>query len=165
MEEKKFKTTYILRVFAGNWNPITGTKVTITDKFIEIAQRNWHGISVDRNTIHFQNILGVNVDKHIFGATLIVHTSMGKPIKVDRLWKKRADAIKKESMKYIHLNTQRSTTDALSDSITKAIANVQSGGQSSSVSVADELLKLKQLCDQGLITQTEYDQQKKKLLS
>ncbi|QMW07160.1 SHOCT domain-containing protein [Spirosoma foliorum] len=36
---------------------------------------------------------------------------------------------------------------------------------SSTVSVADELLKLKQLLDAGALTQAEYDQQKKKLLN
>ncbi|RYC70854.1 SHOCT domain-containing protein [Spirosoma sordidisoli] len=36
---------------------------------------------------------------------------------------------------------------------------------SSTVSVADELIKLKQLLDAGAISQGEYDQQKKKLLN
>lgn len=43
-------------------------------------------------------------------------------------------------------------------------ATLQSIQQQKQTSVADELLKLKQLLDGGVITQTEYEQQKSKLL-
>lgn len=38
------------------------------------------------------------------------------------------------------------------------------GGSATGLSVADELLKLKKLMDQGILTQAEYEAQKKKLL-
>jgi len=50
--------------------------------------------------------------------------------------------------------------------IAKGIKNSQSANASPiGTSGADELLKLKNLLDQGAITQTEYDEQKKKILS
>ncbi len=165
METKIFKTAYILRLFSGNWNPITGVKVTVTDRFLEVARRNWHGISVDRKTVHFQTVAGINVDKHLFGATISIYSSSDDKIIVEGLWKKTADAIKKESLQYIHMNTQKSTADALSDSIASAIANMQANGSIGQVSVADELVKLKDLCDKGVITKAEYEAQKSKLLS
>ncbi len=46
----------------------------------------------------------------------------------------------------------------------RKVGNKATAAAAPATSVADELLKLKQLLDAGAINQTEYDQQKKKLL-
>ncbi|WP_222940378.1 superinfection immunity protein [Hymenobacter sp. BT491] len=50
-----------------------------------------------------------------------------------------------------------------SDSITSAISS--GANATSKASVADEIIKLHNLCDQGVLTQTEFERQKNNLLS
>ena len=60
------------------------------------------------------------------------------------------------------MNTQRGTTEALAGAIAMAVNSVKS---SAPVSVADELKKMKELLDSGVISQAEYDSQKARLLN
>lgn len=62
----------------------------------------------------------------------------------------------------IHSTSQKGVTEQLADAIKIAVNTNQSGG---SMSVADELKKLKDLLDQGIITQEEFDAQKRKLMA
>lgn len=73
--------------------------------------------------------------------------------------KKSADEIRKLAQKYISMNAQRGTTEAL----TAALTNVVKGSSNVSSS-ADELLKLKELYNDGTLTDEEFELAKKKIL-
>lgn len=161
--ERVFRSSYILRVFKDDYNPFTPNVVKVNSHFIEYRKRNWHLFSVDSETMHFQNVLGLQIDKHFFGATVNIITA-GDKIKVVGFSKSNAEALKHECSKYIKVNTQRGTTDALSDAIVSAVKNSNSGN-SGKASVADEIKKLKELYDQGILDEAEYNKQKRKLLN
>ncbi len=161
-QDKIYKSSYIQRALQGEYNPFRPNILVINDHYIEYRKRNWHLISEDSQTFHFQNIVGVDVDKHLFGATLNIATTGNPKIKVFGWSKKIANEIKQECLKNIAKNTQRGTTEALADAIATA---VNKSGGSGQASVADELKKFKELLDNGIITQEEYDAQKSKLLN
>ncbi len=159
---KDYKSNYWQRVIKGEYNPFRPNIISITSYFIEYRKRNWHLISVDTQTFHFENVVGIDVDKHLFGATLRIVTSGSDKILVSGFSKKTANAIKSACTQYISSNSQRGTTEALAGAIATAVSNVKSNSQ---LSIADELKKLKDLWDSGIITESEYNQQKNKLLS
>ena len=74
-------------------------------------------------------------------------------------WKKNANALKDLCSKLISASGKGGPTEAMADALAEAVA-----GASGVVSVADELKKLKELLDSGVISQEEFDGQKKKLL-
>ncbi|MFR2523847.1 SHOCT domain-containing protein [uncultured Alistipes sp.] len=164
MEEKGFKSSYVLRLLKGDWNPFTPNVVRVNNEFIERRRRNWYLISVDTETYHFQNITGVFVDKHLIGATIRIMTAGNNSyIYIEGFSKKQADALKELCKKYISKNTQRSAVDAMADSITSAIGNHKS--ESAASSKARELKELKELLEQGVLTQEEFVAQKNKILN
>lgn len=159
---KIYKSSYFYRILKGDYNPFTPNIIHINDHDIEYRRRNWYLISVDTQTYHFQYIVGIDVDKHLFGATLIIRTTGNAVIYVQGFPKKRANEIRELCRKYISMNTQRGTTEALAGAIATAVNSVKS---SAPVSVADELKKMKELLDSGVISQAEYDSQKARLLN
>lgn len=161
MEEKTFKSTYLLRVLKGEYNPFTGNTLFVSEEFIEHSKRNWHLISKDTNTFHFQNVIGINVDKHLIGASLKIMTVGKESIYICGFSKKKANAIKSMCSKYISKNTQRSTTEALSNAITSAVGNSHNAAPSR----IDELKGLKDLLEQGVLTQEEFTEQKNRILN
>lgn len=160
-EVQHFRSGYFFRVLKGEYNPFRPNRLTVSENFIELKKRNWHLISVDSRKYHFQNVVGVDVDKHLFGATVIIESTGSKSIYINGLSKKTANKIADISSTHISSNTQKGTTEALADAIAKATKG--SGG--GSVSVADELKKLKGLLDEGILSQEEFNEQKKKLMS
>ena len=59
------------------------------------------------------------------------------------------------------MNAQRGTTEAMADAISKAVGQANAGGGGS---VADELKKMKELLDSGVLSQEEFDEQKKRIM-
>lgn len=150
MESIIFKSSYFLRIINGEWNPFTGNKITISDDYIEFSKRNWHLISVDTNTIHFRNVIGLNINKHLISATIVINSNGMEEISIVGFGKRTADEIKKECELRISNTHNRSY-----------------GGHNaapSSTSIADEIHKLKQLLDQGIISQNEFEKMKQKLI-
>ncbi|MEO5789925.1 SHOCT domain-containing protein [Gelidibacter sp.] len=162
VEEHNFKSNYFLRLLKGDYNPLTPNILNIDNNHIEYRRRNWYLISVDTENLHFQNVTGITVDKHLFGATLIIKSTGHDSIYVNGFWKKKANEIKDICSKYISFNTQRGTADAMADAISKAIGKA---GESGRISVVDELKKMKELLDSGVINQDEFDELKIKLMS
>ena len=161
-EEYKFKSSYFLRMLSGDYNPFTPNNLSVDANHIELRRRNWHLISIDTENLHFQNVTGLTVDKHLFGATLIVKSTGSDSIYIHGFWKKRANEIKDICSLYISSNTQKGSTEALAEAISKAVGGANGRGQ---VSVADELKKLKDLLDVNVLTQKEFDEQKRRLMS
>ena len=158
-DEITFKAKYFFRLLEGDWNPFTPDIIQIDDQVIEHKRRNWYLISVDTQTYHFQNILGVDVNKGLFGATIVIKSAGNSKIEIRGFSKKTADEIKKICKTHIHTNTQRGTTDALASAISRAVSH--GGGTSTS----DELKKLKELLDGGAINHEEFETQKRKILN
>jgi len=165
MENKKdvqyFSSSYFFRAITGEYNPFRPNKLTVTENFVEFKKRNWHLISVDSRKYHFQNVVGVDVDKHLFGATIIIESTGSKSIKINGLSKKTANKIADISSTHISSNTQKGKTEALAEAIAKA-TNLSSGGI---VSIADELKKMKDLVDDGILSQEEFEELKTKLMN
>lgn len=143
-EKVIFKSDYILRILKGDFHPFTPNVLILDDNHIELRRRNWHLVSVDTESLHFANITGVTVDKHLFGATITIKSKGNDPIRVSGLWKKDANHIQKLCTEHISASSAPSSRPA---------------------SVADELIKLKELLDDGVLTQAEFDVQKNKILS
>ncbi len=146
---KIYKSSYFYRILKSDYNPLTPNIIYINESNIEYRRRNWYLISVDTQTYHFQNIVGIDVDKHLFGATLKIRTNGHAVISVNGFSKSKANKIRELCKKIISINTHRGTIEN----------NVQQ------LSVADELKKMKELLDDGIISQSEYESQKTKLLN
>jgi len=155
-EEFGFSSKYLLRALHGDYHPFTPNHLSIDENRVEFERRNWHMISVDTENLDFQNITGITVDKHIFGASLNFKSTGSDPIIVHGFGKKDADRIRQLCMANVMANTQRRTSHAMSDALKNS--------QGPQISVADELQKLKNLVDAGILTQTEFEEQKAKLL-
>ena len=161
-EPIRFKSHYFLRCLRGDYNPLTPNILTIDESQIEFKKRNWYLISSDTENLSFQKITGVSVDKHIFGATVTIKSAGNDSIYVSGFWKKKADEIKRICALQISANSHNGTSEALSDAISKAVGRKPDAAVS--FSVADELIKLKGLVDAGVLTQEEFDAQKRKLI-
>lgn len=150
-----FKSSYFLRALNSDLNPFTPNIVLIDEEHIEFKRRNWHLISEDTETLHFKNITGITVDSHLFGTTITIKSTGNDPIQVRGFWKKEAQEIKDLCAKYIEAYNQKNSNEAL----TRAMENSRGN-----YSMADELSKLKNLLDQKVLTQEEFDEQKRRLL-
>ncbi len=151
-----FKSSYFLRALNRDLNPFTPNIVLIDEEHIEFKRRNWHLISEDTETLHFKNITGITVDSHLFGTTITIKSTGNDPIQIRGFWKKEAQKIKELCATYIEANNKKNSNEAL----TKAIEN-----QRGNYSVADELSKLKNLLDQNVLSQEEFEEQKRRLLN
>jgi len=161
MNQYIFQSNYFLRILKGDYHPFTPNTITIDENHIEYRRRNFHLFSVDTENLHFQNITGITIDKHLFGATIRINSTGNDPIIVFGFWKSTANKIKDICSTYISSNTQKGTNEALID----AISNASGGfGKSDSGSIADEIKELKQLFDNGVLTEQEFIQLKKKLI-
>ena len=168
-QAQEFTVSYFLRLYSAlpmlpKWThflPWTRDKVIITNDFLEHRKRNWYLVSVDHRKFHFQNIVGIDVNKNLFGADITIISTGSNDIKIRGFSKSTASTISTLASENIARNTQRGTTDAMADAISKAINKTNAPSQ---LSVADELKKLKELLDQGIINQEDFDQQKAQLL-
>lgn len=156
-----FKSSYALRLLKGDYNPFTPDVLTITSDFIECRRKNWHLISSDSDNFNFKNVTGIFVDKHLFGATISIKSTGNHSIVIDGFSKKDARLIKEICIYYMNLASHSSpeksaslTSETFDDSLYK----------NSPFSIADELAKLKNLLDEGAISQKEFDKLKKRMI-
>tara|TARA_R100000935_G_C2781676_1_gene141976 strand:+ start:61 stop:549 length:489 start_codon:yes stop_codon:yes gene_type:complete len=154
-----FKSSYFLRTLNKDLNPFTPNVLVIDEEHIEFKRRNWHLISEDTETLHFKNITGVTVDSHMFGTTITIKSTGTDPILVRGFWKKEAKEIKELCAKYIALQNQKNSGEAMANSLANAMR-----GNNKNISVADELSKLSTLMEQGVLTREEFEEQKRRLL-
>ena len=89
-----FKSNYFYRLLKKDWNPLTPNIININDDYVEYRRRNWFLISSDSEMFHFQNIIGVDVNKGLFGATIIIKSNGSNDIRAWGFSKKNADTIK-----------------------------------------------------------------------
>lgn len=158
-EPIEFKSSYFLRMLKSDLNPFTPNVLVITDEHIEFRKKNWHLVSEDTETLHFRNITGISLDSHMLGTTITIKSTGNDPIIVQGFWKKEAKEIKELCAKNIAAYNQRNSGEAMAGSFAKAME-----GNRGSYSVADEISKLRNLVDQGVLTQEEFEDQKRRLL-
>lgn len=156
-----FKSSYPLRIFRGDYNPFTPDILTITSDFLEYKRKNWHLISYDSDSLNFKNITGIFVDKHLFGASISIKSTGNDSVVIHGFSKKSARLIKEICTYYMTLASHPSSNSSRSDS------KISFGGginRNSPFSTADELMKLKNILDDGAISQKEFDKLKKRLI-
>jgi hypothetical protein len=112
--------------------------------------------------IVYQQIEGVNIDTPMIGYSTITFVVGGEKIIGHGFTKSEVKEIKQICSEKMLANSPRSQTQLIADAISAAAGNSNNSGQ---ISIADELKKLKELLDIGVITQQEFDTQKAKLLN
>jgi len=136
-----------------------GIKVKLCADYVEIKQRNWHLFSVDTTNVYFKNLVGVDVDKHFIGATIIFRLRGDNNSPVYGFSKKRGDFIK-NIVKQNIINIDKRNTEHLLGQIQQTMGN-----QNAPVSVTQELKNLKELLNDGTINQQEFNEQKRIILN
>jgi hypothetical protein len=124
----------------------------ITDKGINYTTGGAVSLIAKENLfIPYSQIAAVEIIKLIMGIQhdLIITSTSGKKIRIRNLYKD--DAEKAKSVIY----------ESQKKSLTSSNNNQNNQG---SLDVADQIAKLSSLKDQGILTQDEFDTQKKKLL-
>ena len=111
--------------------------------------------------IVYQQIEGVNIDTPMIGYSTITFVVGGEEIVGHGFTKSEAQEIKEICSERIAATSPRNQTEQIAN----AIAAGANTSKNTVISVADELKKLKQLLDDGILTQEEFNAQKAKLLS
>ena len=111
--------------------------------------------------IVYQQIEGVNIDTPMIGYSTITFVVGGEEIVGHGFTKSEAQEIKEICSERILATSPRNQTELIAN----AIAAGANTSKNTVISVADELKKLKQLLDDGILTQEEFNAQKAKLLS
>ncbi len=114
------------------------------------------------NHIVYQQIEGINIDTPMIGYSTITFIVGGERIVAHGFTKSEVKEIKQICSERILANSPRSQTELIANAISSSTGISNKTGQ---FSVADELKKLKELLDSDVITQSEYNEQKTKLLS
>lgn len=171
MKSKQYKSKYILRALQKDYHPLTPNLLHMNEEFVVYRRRNWHLVSEDEIKIHFQNVVGIDIDKHLFGASLRFITN-GRDVHVHGFTKVDANEVLKYCSQFIQVNSRRATNDALRETIvatstssTEAVVGAINSPKGVQTSVADELKKMKELLDTGIITQEEFNKHKTNLLN
>ncbi len=111
--------------------------------------------------IVYQQIEGVNIDTPMIGYSTITFVVGGEELIGHGFTKTEAEEMNQICSEKISAAAPHSQSAAIAD----AVAAATGSGKIPQVLVADELKKLKELMDAGVITQAEFDQQKAKLLN
>jgi len=111
--------------------------------------------------IVYQQIEGVNIDTPMIGYSTITFVVGGEKIVGHGFTKSEAQEIKQICSERISANSPKSQSELISNAISSAVGSSGNYGQ---VSIADEIIKLKELLDSGVINQSEFDELKTKLI-
>ena len=112
--------------------------------------------------IVYQQIEGVNIDTPMIGYSTITFVVGGEKIIGHGFAKSEVKEIKQICSDKILAHSPRSQTELIANAISSAAGGGKNKGQ---ISIADELKKLKELLDDGILTQQEFATQKAKLLN
>ena len=112
--------------------------------------------------IVYQQIEGINIDTPLIGYSTITFVVGGEKLVGHGFSKNEVKAIKQICSEKILSNSPLSQTEIIANAISSVGGSNRNTGQ---ISVADELKKLKELLDAGILTQAEFTAQKTKLLN
>lgn len=126
-----FKSSYLLRVINGSkinndadnidnilktsdFNPFRGIHLRLTDQSIEYKRRTWYLFGVEKTQFNWQNVVGITIDKHLFGCHIKIMSAGGvlsfmdflkiKPIKFIRYHQNIFHYILKNQQQTYYLN-------------------------------------------------------------
>lgn len=147
------KDEYIILPFIGLHNYISASKhdrnyaYAVTNKRIIMAQKGFIGAKVQ--TIYLNNINDITYKAEVTLGNIII------------------DTIKETFSVCLNKNAAFKVSERLHevlDSLKNSEANQIENLSINKLSEADEIMKFKELLDQGIITQEEFEKQKRKLL-
>lgn len=154
MEEKIYKAS---RVSEGN--RLFPAEIHIEETEIMLKIPGF--FSGKSRHIVYQQIEGVNIDTPMIGYSTITFIVGGEKIVGHGFTKTEVKEIKQICSAKISASSPRSQTELIANAISSAAGITKNPEQ---ISVADELKKLKELLDGGILTQDEFNEQKAKLL-
>jgi hypothetical protein len=128
----------------------------ITSKGVNYTNRGLASSLAKRDTfIPYDQISSVEVLKLLFGMQydFSISTTSGKKIKLTNVHQDQAERAKD----LIYESQKKLVSSAV-------LKNVNTNSNTSNIDVADQILKLSKLKDAGILSQEEFDLQKKKIL-
>ena len=155
MEEKIYKAS---RVSEGN--RLFPAEIHIEETEIMLKIPGFFG-GKSRHIV-YQQIEGVNIDTPMIGYSTITFVVGGEKIVGHGFTKTEVKEIKEICSAKILAGSPKSQTQLIANAISSTPAHLKN---SVSFSVADELKKLKELLDAGILTPDEFNVQKAKLLN
>ena len=156
---------YTIDGVRGRHIDIYTDKVVITTK-VTIGSLLTHNATDGEKTIYYSDCIGVQFKQSKFAIgylQLETASSNGN--------NKQSNFFAENSFTFDETVISNERMTEVADYVKSRVDAVKKGGTapvatiSNNVSVADELLKLKQLLDMGVLTQEEFDEQKNKLLN
>ena len=153
MEEKIYTAS---RISEGNH--LFPASIIISDHELTLKIPGF--FSGKSRNIVYQQIEGVNIDTPMIGYSTITFVVGGEEVIAHGFTKAEAEEIKETCSEKITATAPRAQTENISDAIAAAMANLKPG----TYSIADELKKLKELVEAGVLTQAEFEEQKTRLL-
>lgn len=112
--------------------------------------------------IVYQQIEGVNIDTPMIGYSTITFIVGGEQIIAHGFTKNEVSEIKQVCSSKISASSPRAQSELITEAISNAAAKTRIENKTS---VADELMKLKELMDIGVINESEFNELKFKLLN
>lgn len=137
--------------------------ITIEGNFIRIKRKGFvnfmnHGLDGEK-TIDINNLTGIQVKKAGFTSGYIQFIFMGSQES-----KKGVFAATQDENTVMFIKKEQKMADEIKDYIESFLSNKNSSQVAATTSGADEILKYKELLDQGIITEEEFQAKKKQLL-
>jgi len=158
--QQTFKSGYFFRLIRKDYNPFTPDIITIDEQTIHHKRRRWYLLASNYQKYHFESVIGLDVRQELFGADIVIETNGAGTIRLRGFSKSAAKTITALCSNLITKNAPRNIIDSLNANINKLVDSKSNAP----ISVADELIKLKSLLDNGVLTNDEYQKQKQKLL-
>ena len=155
MEEKIYKAS---RVSDGNGLFPAEIHIEETEIMLKIPGF----FSGKSRHIVYQQIEAVNIDTPMIGYSTITFVVGGEQIVGHGFTKTEVKEIKQICSAKILAGSSRSQTELIASAISSSAGVTKNAEQ---FSVADEIKKLKELLDGGILTQNEFNEQKAKLLN
>ena len=155
-----FKTGYFFRLIRKDYNPLTPDILEIDDQVIHHKRRNWYLLSTNYQKYHFENIIGIDVRQELFGADIVIETTGRGTVQVRGFSKREARQISGLCSEYMIKNAPRNIIDSLNENLNK-LADTKDH----TYSKADEISKLKDLQNKGILTGEEFEAQKQRILN
>lgn len=137
--------------------------ITIDGNFIRIKRKGFvnfmnHGLDGEK-TIDINNLTGIQVKKAGFTSGYIQFIFMGSQES-----KKGVFAATQDENTVMFVKKEQKMADEIKEYIEGFLANKGKSQVAATISGADEILKYKELLDQGIITEEEFQEKKKQLL-
>lgn len=148
MEDRVFKQS--ITRFGSILRP---DSITITDTMFIWGKRDKNLISKDSKSFELHKITSVEIDSSLWGTDMIIRTLAGDKLKVEKFTLADAEEIKSliEERQQLH-STPTHSSNSSSDT-------------TSSKSKVDELRELKELFDDGVIDEDDYEKLKQQIIN